>query len=186
MKYMPKWLFVWLTAIAIAIPTTSFATNGMFLIGYGTKARGAGGVAIAMPQDAIAGAVNPATISFVESRVDVGADIFVPTAEAELGGLRQESRANLFAMPAMGGVYGFNRKISMGFSAVPYGGGGSRYNTNLYNASSGSNPDCDTGREPDGHADESDRFLQNQQAEQRWRIAGIRRPDLPRLRSGVL
>jgi long-chain fatty acid transport protein len=106
----------------------------MFLIGYGTKARGAGGVAIAMPQDSIAGAVNPATISFVESRADVGADIFVPTAKTDLGIESEESQANLFAMPAMGGVYGFNRKVSMGFSAVPYGGGGSRYNTNLYNA----------------------------------------------------
>jgi long-chain fatty acid transport protein len=45
----------------------------------------------------------------------------------------------------MGGVYKFNRKVSMGFSAVPYGGGGSRYNTNLYNASSDSNPDVTLG-----------------------------------------
>ena len=48
-------------------------------------------------------------------------------------------------MPAMGGVYEFNRKVSMGFSAAPYAGGGSRYNTNLYNASSGSNPDVTLG-----------------------------------------
>ena len=134
----------------ITVPMAAHATNGMFLIGYGTKARGAGGVAIAMPQDSISGAVNPATISYVNSRADVGADIFMPTAEVTLGQgtptlTTQGSRANLFAMPAMGGVYGFNRKLSMGFSAVPYGGGGSRYNTNLYNAQTFSNPDATLG-----------------------------------------
>ena len=145
MKHAVRSLFIGLFSAGVALPTISHATNGMFLIGYGTKARGAGGVAIAMPQDSIAGAVNPATISHVESRADAGLDIFLPTAESELGGLSVESRANLFAMPAMGGVYQFNRKLSMGFSAVPYAGGGSRYNTNLYNASSSSNPDVTLG-----------------------------------------
>lgn len=145
MKHLSRWLCTATITAGLAVPAAVHATNGMFLIGYGTKARGAGGVAIAMPQDSIAGAVNPATISFVESRADVGADIFVPTAKADLGSESEESQANLFAMPAMGGVYGFNRKVSMGFSAVPYGGGGSRYNTNLFNASSGSNPDATLG-----------------------------------------
>ncbi|NNF95719.1 MAG: long-chain fatty acid transporter, partial [Halobacteria archaeon] len=66
MKLAAKWLIATLTVAGIAITETAYATNGMFLIGYGTKARGTGGVAIAMPQDAIAGAVNPATISFVK------------------------------------------------------------------------------------------------------------------------
>ena len=145
MKHLSRWLCTAAITAGLAVPTASYATNGMFLIGYGTKARGVGGVAIAMPQDSLAGAVNPATIGFVKSRADVGGDIFLPTAESELGDLRMESRANLFAMPAMGGVYGFNRKVTMGFSAVPYGGGGSRYNTNLFNASSGSNPDATLG-----------------------------------------
>ena len=145
MKCMPKWLPLCITAVAVAIPNASFATNGMFLSGYGTKSRGAGGVAIAMPQDSIGGALNPATISFVGTRADAGADIFLPRAKSELGGLEVKSRADLFLMPAMGGVYQFNRKLSMGFSAVPYAGGGSRYNTNLYNASSGSNPDVTLG-----------------------------------------
>lgn len=134
MKHLSRGLCTAAIIAGLAVPAASHATNGMFLIGYGTKSRGAGGVAIAMPQDSIAGAVNPATISFVDSRADIGADIFVPTAEVELGGMREDSRANLFAMPAAGGVYGFNRKVSIGFSAVPYAGGGSRYNFNLYNA----------------------------------------------------
>lgn len=132
-----------LVASVAAVPSLSYATNGIFLIGYGTKSRGMGGVAIATPQDSIAGAVNPASIGFVEDRVDVGADFFVPKARSRLGEgdehLSYDSSANLFLMPAMGGVYKFNRKLSIGFSAVPAGGGGSRYNMNLYNNITGSN-----------------------------------------------
>ena len=134
MKHLSRWLLTAAITAGIATPMLTHATNGMFLSGQGTKARGAGGVAIAMPQDSIGGAINPATISFVGTRADVGADIFLPRAKSELGGLEVKSRADLFLMPAMGGVYQFNRKVSMGFSAVPYAGGGSRYNTNLYNA----------------------------------------------------
>ena len=143
MNRLSRWLIT--AAITTGIATPAHATNGMFLSGFGTKSRGAGGVAIAMPQDSINGAVNPATISYVGTRADVGADIFLPRAESELGGVKVKSRADLFLMPAMAGVYKFNRKVSMGFSAIPYGGGGSRYNTNLYNASSGSNPDVTLG-----------------------------------------
>ncbi len=129
-----------LIAIWVAIPSTVHATNGMFLIGQGAKARGMGGVAIATPQDALSGAANPATIGFVADRADVGADFFVPSASARLGDVTVDSSANRFVMPAMGGVYKFNRKISIGFSAVPAGGGGSRYNTNQYNSQTGTEP----------------------------------------------
>ena len=133
MKGAAKRLITSAVAAAVLLPTTGFTTNGMFLIGQGTKSRGAGGVAIAMPQDAVAGAVNPASIGFVDSRADVGMDIFRPKASAELGGLEVDSTADLYAFPAMAFVYKFNRKLSFGFSGIPAGGGGSRYNTNLYN-----------------------------------------------------
>ncbi len=47
-------------ALAVAMPTPAFATNGMFMIGYGVKSVGMGGVAIAFAQDALVGATNPA------------------------------------------------------------------------------------------------------------------------------
>ena len=133
MKQLYKLLPLMTITVAITFPTVSHGTNGMFLIGQGTKSRGAGGVAIAMPQDAVAGAVNPASIGFVDSRLDAGMDVFRPKASAELGGLEENSKADLYAFPAGAFVYKFNRKLSFGFSAIPAGGGGSRYNTNLYN-----------------------------------------------------
>ena len=139
MKNAAKRLLAPFVAASVMLPATSFATNGMFLIGYGAKSRAMGGTAIALAQDAIGGAVNPASIGFIKDQVDVGADFFVPRAKARLGGLTYDSSANRFVMPALAGSYRFNRKLSIGFSAVPAGGGGSRYNLNLYNNLTGSN-----------------------------------------------
>ena len=139
--HLPKYYLV----IVFFIPSVALATNGMVLIGYGTKSRGAGGIAIATPQDSLANATNPATISFINSRLDIGGDLFFPKAESELGGKQDSSVYDKYLMPFMGGVYNFNRKVSLGFSAVPFAGGGTRYNYNLYNASSGSNPDVTMG-----------------------------------------
>ncbi len=44
-------------------PAQVFATNGYFLIGYGTQSRGMGGVGIALPQQGQAAAVNPAGLA---------------------------------------------------------------------------------------------------------------------------
>jgi len=117
-------------------PVDTMATNGSFLIGYGAKSRGLGGAGVAFAQDALASAVNPAAISEVETRIDIGAMLFNPTREAWVPGFsgRDEvkSGANLFLIPNMGGVYKFNRKISFGFSAVGSGGGNTRYNENFF------------------------------------------------------
>ena len=145
MKHPAKLLLAGSLSLAVGLPSISYATNGMFLIGQGTQARGMGGVAIAFPQDALAGAANPATIGFLGIRADIGGDLFLPSAEVELGGFSQESRANTFVMPVMGGSYKFSRQLTFGFSAIPAGGGGSRYNKNVYNNLTGDNVDATLG-----------------------------------------
>lgn len=144
MKIRRTRLLVMSLALA-ASPASVFATNGMFMIGYGAKSGAMGGAAIANPQDSLAGAVNPATITEVGMRVDVGADVFLPNAKATIeigqpsnfgtqaGQTTASSRANHFLIPAMGGVMPFKRNISFGFSAVGAGGGGTRYQTNFFN-----------------------------------------------------
>ncbi|MBI1425574.1 MAG: hypothetical protein GC149_19235 [Gammaproteobacteria bacterium] len=64
---------------ALVAPTTSFATNGYFADGYGTKNKGMVGAGVALPQDAMAAATNPAGMVFVGERMDVGASIFSPS-----------------------------------------------------------------------------------------------------------
>lgn len=64
---------------AFVIPTTSFATNGYFADGYGTKNKGMVGAGVALPQDAMIAATNPAGMVFVGERMDVGAALFSPS-----------------------------------------------------------------------------------------------------------
>ena len=55
------------------------ATNGYFMHGYSTKNKGLAGAGAAFSQDAMAAAVNPAGMAFVERRVDLGLQIFAPS-----------------------------------------------------------------------------------------------------------
>lgn len=118
------------TAAALAAPGAAFATTGYFQHGYGLKAKGMGGAGIALPQDSIAAAINPAGMAFVGNRLDLGVDWFRPIRDSEIEG-------NLF--PGVNGSYhandrknffipefGYNRMIrpdlSLGVSV--YGNGG--------------------------------------------------------------
>lgn len=122
------------TAATILFPASASATNGYFLIGFGSKSRAMGGTGVANGQDALAAAANPAAISDVHvdtMRVDVSAEFFNPPREvthtsALLPVTNEQSASNLFLIPSMGGVYKFNRKITVGFAAVG-AGLGTRY-----------------------------------------------------------
>jgi long-chain fatty acid transport protein len=58
--------------IGMAVSGQALASNGYFAIGYGTKSKGMGGVGIALPQDTMAPANNPAGGVFVGDRFDIG------------------------------------------------------------------------------------------------------------------
>jgi len=73
--------------IAIAAASGSaFATNGYFSHGFGIKAKGMAGAGIALPQDAMAAATNPAGMVMVGDRLDLGVDWFKPNRRAEIAG----------------------------------------------------------------------------------------------------
>lgn len=156
-----RWL-AFLTAICLALPATTFATNGYFLIGYGAKSRGMGGVGVAYAQDALAAASNPAgmaDVDFNTMRIDVGADLFIPPRAVHLEATTLnnfpctpdpsnptkcstadlESGMNVFLIPNMGGIFRFNRKLTMGMAVVG-AGLGTRYNQEVPGA-----PTCHDG-----------------------------------------
>ncbi|HEY3433582.1 MAG TPA: outer membrane protein transport protein [Rhodocyclaceae bacterium] len=75
------------TLIALALsPGLALATNGYFQHGYGVKAQGIGGVGIALPQDGLAAASNPAGTAFVGDRLDAGVTWFAPKRGATITG----------------------------------------------------------------------------------------------------
>ena len=130
MKLFIKRTLVLATAMAVSAPV--LATNGMFMIGYSTKSVGMGGVAMAFPQDSMVSAVNPAGIAEIGTRADAEATLFLPHAEAELGGINDTSRANTYLLPGMGLTMQLDNETSFNFSVVGAGGGGSHYKQNFY------------------------------------------------------
>jgi long-chain fatty acid transport protein len=124
-------------AVAAAlVPAAAMATNGYFSHGYGIKAKGMGGAGIALPQDSIAAAMNPAGMFYVGNRADVGIDWFKPTRGAEVvgscfnppsctasaNGSYDGSATSDFFIPELG----YNRMLSPTMSAgiSVYGNGG--------------------------------------------------------------
>jgi len=140
-------------ALGLVAPASVFATNGMFMIGTGTKSRGMGGVGITTSHDVFSTTANPATMSKIEgNRFDIGADIFAVKSEATMGQApnvrTEESKPDhmtiadgVYVMPALGATWS-DGDLNYGFTMVPVGGGGSRYNYNLYNCAN-SLPDSD-------------------------------------------
>jgi long-chain fatty acid transport protein len=61
---------------ALLLSTQALATDGYFSHGYGVKSQGMGGVGIALPQDALAAATNPAGMGLIGDRIDFGVTWF--------------------------------------------------------------------------------------------------------------
>ena len=79
MKQQVKQLAIASIVAAVLAPGAAMATNGYFAHGYGTKNKGLAGAGVALPQDAMAAATNPAGMVWVGNRMDVGAALFSPS-----------------------------------------------------------------------------------------------------------
>jgi long-chain fatty acid transport protein len=115
-------------AAGMAFSASAFATNGYFAHGYGTKNKGLGGAGVALPQDSMAAATNPAGMVFVGDRLDIGLAIFNPNREyssTNAGAVvtsAQESDAEYFYIPHIGYNKMLSANQSVGVSI--YGNGG--------------------------------------------------------------
>ncbi len=107
---------------------SAYATDGYFAHGYGIKAVGAGGVGIALPQDALTIANNPAGIAWLGNRADIGATWFRPIRHAEIEApspLANDFDGNdtkNFIIPEFGYSRQINPELSVGLAI--YGNGG--------------------------------------------------------------
>lgn len=114
---------------ALLASSAAWATNGYFPHGYGMKAKGMGGASTALAQDTFGGANNPASMVWVGSRFDLGADVFMPERDAERSGAaipslngKVSSDKKHFLVPELG----YNRMLGSGMSlgVTVYGNGG--------------------------------------------------------------
>ncbi len=140
-----------IAALALALAPAAWATNGYFSHGYGMKAKGMAGVGIAVPQDALAAATNPAGMAFVGNRLDVGIDIFRPVRGADisgnvcglgcsLDGSYDGNGTQNFYVPE----FGYNRmlgsSLAVGISVFGNGGMNTTYDTSPFGAFGASTP----------------------------------------------
>lgn len=118
-----------LLAAGVMASPLAHATNGYFSHGYGMKAKGMAGVGIALPQDSLAAATNPAGIVMVGNRMDVGVDWFKPNRNTELtsatgpmAGTYSGNGDSSFFIPE----FGYNKSIDAdsAFGVAVYGNGG--------------------------------------------------------------
>jgi long-chain fatty acid transport protein len=123
-----------LAVAGLAMPGIASATNGYFSHGIGIKAKGMGGVGIALPQDSLAAATNPAGMVLVGDRMDLGVDWFMPDRTATWGpnhvqyapvpvaGAEFNSGSNNFLIPEFGYNMMLGEKMSLGVSVFGNGG----------------------------------------------------------------
>jgi long-chain fatty acid transport protein len=129
-------------AVLLALP--AFATTGYFPHGYGLKAKGMGGASTALAQDSLGGATNPASMVWAGSRLDLGADIFMPHRDSERSGAgfptlngSVDSGRTAFLVPEFGYNRMMNNDLSLGVSVYGNGGMNTTYPQGSFNCGAG-------------------------------------------------
>lgn len=129
-------LVVVLVATGCFVPGLATATNGYFQHGYGIKSKSMAGVGIALPQDAIAAATNPAGMVWVGDRIDFGLDWFRPVRNTRLSlgpgpfGAEYDGNGDQnFLIPEFGYNKMLNPNSSLGVSVYANGGMNTSYDT---------------------------------------------------------
>ncbi|MBP9712348.1 MAG: outer membrane protein transport protein [Sterolibacterium sp.] len=122
----------------LAISSTTWATNGYFQHGYGVKSQGMAGVGIALPQDGLAAATNPAGQAFVGDRADLGLTWFVPKRGAEvvgnpmISGSYDGNETRNFFIPEFGYVKQVTPALAAGVAVYGNGGMNTDYSRNPF------------------------------------------------------
>lgn len=118
-------------AFIAAYGQSAFATQGTFPHGYGVKSEGMGGVAIALAQDALVGATNPAGMVFVGNRVDLGVAFLQVDNGAYFAGTQYDGSADksLYIIPQLGANWAIDPVSSLGVTVVG-NGVGTNYDNN--------------------------------------------------------
>jgi len=120
--------------------STTYATDGYFASGYGVKSQGMAGVGIALPQDGLAVAYNPAGIGLVDNQINLGLTFFKPKRSAEIvgngvpgvNGYYDGNSTTSFYIPEVAYVTKLSNTTSLGFAMYGNGGMNTDYDNNPF------------------------------------------------------
>lgn len=128
------WLH-WVVSALFLMPNISEATNGYFAHGYGVRSRAMAGTGAALPQDAVAAAINPAGMAYIGDRLDLELELFNPHRKYAVEGpptlvagafpLKPgavESDSEYFPVPTLGWSHRLDNQQTIGLAL--YGNGG--------------------------------------------------------------
>jgi len=130
-----------LAGLLATLISPAFATNGYLAHGYGIKSKGMAGAGVALPQEALIAATNPAGIAFLGNRVDISAAVFSPRRNYDVKdsslapspmGLTQgkvESGRKYFVLPEAGATWQLDDHKSVGLALYGNGGMNTDYST---------------------------------------------------------
>ncbi len=134
---------------SVAFTTRAYATNGYFAHGYGVNDQAMAGAGVALPQDALDAAVNPANMVFAGQRLDLAISFFNPNREYTVTGNPSglpgtfglapgtvKSDTKWFVIPAIGANWMLNPTSSLGVSIFGNGGMNTNYPTDTFGGSS--------------------------------------------------
>jgi long-chain fatty acid transport protein len=122
--------------------TNAFATDGYFSAGFGVKSQGIGGVGIALPQDGLAAASNPAGTAWVGDRIDAGLSWFGPKRSADIvdspvpgaNGSYDGNNTENFFIPEFGYAKQLSNTTAVGVAVYGNGGMNTDYGKNPFGA----------------------------------------------------
>lgn len=127
-----------LTALA-GLSQVAQATNGYFSAGYGARSQGMAGIGVALPQDGLAAAANPAGTALVGNRADLGATLFLPRRDAQIVGNAFGADASYdgngtstFLIPDFGYTRQLDAQTGVGIAVYGNGGMNTDYAQNPY------------------------------------------------------
>ena len=142
--------------LTVGLVATASATNGYFGHGYSIKEKGMAGAGVAAPMDAMGVANNPAGLTEVGNRFDLGLSIFAPSREYnvnrgalsgppafELAEGTVESDSDYFFIPNMAYSGQINENSAWGIAVYGNGGMNTDYPTQTYYDSGSANTGVD-------------------------------------------
>lgn len=124
---------------SLLFPSLALATNGYFDYGYGITHKGMAGAGSALPADTLIMATNPAGITELNNRIDLGLTIFSPRREYQANATNSgsfivapgthKSDSNYFPIPEFGLIRKLDNRSYLGFSLYGNGGMNTDYKT---------------------------------------------------------
>ncbi|MGH8595781.1 MAG: OmpP1/FadL family transporter, partial [Gammaproteobacteria bacterium] len=122
------------------MPTVS-AINGYFMPGYGPKALAVAGTGVAMPQDQLASAINPAGLALVAPGFNASAKLLHPQRAGSVDctgiglcdqAVADRSKREFFVVPALGYSRRWGERTTLGIAMYANGGLNTSYGRAFY------------------------------------------------------